>query len=485
MYDVAIIGAGVIGTGIARELMRYQLKVVLLEKDNDVANGATKGNSAIVHAGYDAPFGSNKGRFNVEGNAMYSQVCEDLDVEFKQIGSLVVAFDEEDRPTLEELLENGKRLGVPDLEIIEADRIREIEPNVSQTAVAALYAPTAGIVGTFELAISYAENAMDNGAELKLNAKVTAIEKKGTGFAISTSTGEVESKIVINAAGLYADKIYSMVAEPEFEIHPRRGEYFIMDKELDGLVKTVVFQCPTEMGKGVLVSPTVHGNIIVGPNAEDLEDGDREALNTTAEGLAYVWEHALKSFENLPYNMNITNFSGLRAEPSTGDFIIEESKEVPGFINTAGIKSPGLSAAPAIAVYVADELVKDILGDEMKKNPDFNPRNRRKIRFAELSEKKKADLIRVESSFGRIICRCETITEGEIVDAIHRNAGARTVNGVKRRCRPGAGRCQGGFCGPRVVEILARELKISPMEVELEGKDSRILVGETKGGAGE
>lgn len=483
MYDVAIIGAGIIGAGIARELMRYRLKVVVLEKDNDVADGTTKANSAIVHAGYDAPFGSKKGRFNVEGNAMYKQVCEDLDVEFQQIGSLVLAFDEEDRPTLEELLENGKRLGVPGLEIIEADRIREIEPHVSHKAIAALYAPTAGIVGPWELAISYMENAMDNGAELRLNSEVTAIEKGEKGFRITVPTGTVEAKVVINAAGVYADKIYGMVTDPDFEIHPRRGEYFLLDKEMNGLVNTVVFQCPTKMGKGVLVSPTVHGNVIIGPNAEDLTD--KEALNTTAEGLKFVRDHALLTVEDLPFHMNITTFSGLRAEPSTGDFIIEESTAVPGFINTAGIKSPGLSSAPAIAVHVADELVRGILGDAMKKNPAFNPKTRKKIRFAEMSDEKKADLIRVEPSFGRIICRCETITEGEIVDAIHRNAGARTINGVKRRCRPGAGRCQGGFCGPRVVEILARELKISPMEVEQESKDSHILVGETKGGADE
>ncbi len=483
MYDVAIIGAGVIGTGIARELMRYQLKVVMLEMENDVADGTTKANSAIVHAGYDAPFGSKKARFNVEGNAMYDQVCEDLDVRFKRIGSLVLAFDEEDRPTLEELLENGKRLGVPDLEIIEADRIREIEPNVSQRAVAALYAPTAGIVGPWELAISYAENAMDNGAELRLNTEVTAIEKKESGFILTTATGEVEARLIVNAAGIHGDEIYGMVAESEFSIKPRRGEYFLLDNETGGLVNTVVFQCPTKMGKGVLVSPTVDGNIIVGPNAEDVND--RNAINTTADGLAFVREKAQLTIEDLPFHMNITNFSGLRAEPSTGDFIVEESKQVPGFVNAVGIKSPGLSCAPAIAVYVAETICAGILGADAKKNPTFNPKTRKKLRFEELSDKKKVDLIRVEPSFARIICRCETITEGEIVDAIHRNAGARTVNGVKRRCRPGAGRCQGGFCGPRVVEILARELKISPMEVELEGKDSHILVGETKGGADE
>ncbi len=483
MYDVAIIGAGVIGTGIARELMRYQLKVIMLEKENDVADGTTKANSAIVHAGYDAPFGSNKARFNVEGNAMFDQVCKDLDVHFKQIGSLVLAFDEEDRPTLEELLENGKRLGVPGLEIIEADRIREIEPNVSHTAVAALWAPTAGIVGPWELAISYAENAMDNGAELRLNTEVTAIEKKENKFVLTTSTGDVEAKLVVNASGLHADDIYNMVAESEFTINPRRGEYFLLDNEVSDLVNTVVFQCPTKMGKGVLVSPTVDGNIIVGPNAEDVETKDE--INTTAEGLAFVREKAKLTIEELPFHMTITNFSGLRAEPSTGDFIVEESKQVLGFVNVAGIKSPGLSSAPAIAVYVAETICVGILGADAKKNPAFNPKTRKKLRFEGLSDEKKEDLIRVEPSFARIICRCETITEGEIVDAIHRNAGARTINGVKRRCRPGAGRCQGGFCGPRVVEILARELKISPMEVELEGKDSHILVGETKGGAGE
>ena len=483
MYDVAIIGAGVIGTGIARELMRYQLKVVILEKENDVADGTTKANSAIVHAGYDAPFGSNKGRFNVEGNAMYGQLCKDLDVHFKQIGSLVLAFDEEDRPTLEDLLENGKRLGVPGLEIIEADRIREIEPNVSHKVVAALWAPTAGIVGPWELAISYAENAMDNGAKLRLNTEVKAIERKENKFVLTTSTGDVEARLVVNAAGIHADDIYNMVAESEFIINPRRGEYFLLDNEVSDLVNTVVFQCPTKMGKGVLVSPTVDGNIIVGPNAEDVETKDE--INTTAAGLDFIREKAKLTIEELPFHMNITNFSGLRAEPSTGDFIVEESKQVPGFINVAGIKSPGLSSAPAIAVYVAETICAGILGSDAKKNPAFNPKTRKKLRFMDLSDEKKADLIRVEPSYARIICRCETITEGEIVDAIHRNAGARTINGVKRRCRPGAGRCQGGFCGPRVVEILARELKISPMDVELEGKNSHILVGETKGGADE
>ena len=437
MYDVAIIGAGVIGTGIARELMHYQLKVVVLEKENDVADGTTKANSAIVHAGYDAPFGSNKAKFNVEGNAMYPQLCEDLDVHFKQIGSLVLAFDEEDRPTLEELLENGKRLGVPNLEIIESDQIRKIEPNVNETAVAALWAPTAGIVGPWELAISYAENAMDNGAELRLNTEVTAIEKKGNTFVLETSAGEVKTRLVVNASGLHADDIYNMVAKSEFSINPRRGEYFLLDNEVSDLVNTVVFQCPTKMGKGVLVSPTVDGNIIVGPNAEDV--GTKEEINTTAAGLDFIREKAKLTIEELPFHMNITNFSGLLAEPSTGDFIVEESKQVTGFINVAGIKSPGLSSAPAIAVYVADTICAGILGADAKKNPAFNPKTRKKLHFKELSDEKKADLIRVEPSFARIICRCETITEGEIVDVIHRNAGARTINGVKRRCRPGAG----------------------------------------------
>ena len=476
MYDVAIIGAGVIGTFIARALSRYKLKVVIVEKDNDVSNGTTKANSAIIHAGYDAKLGTNKGKFNVLGNALFDQVCEELDVPFKRIGSFVIAFDDEEMKTIHSLYENGLKLGVPNMKIIDAQTVKEMEPQLNPTVVGALYAPTAGIISPYELTVSLAENAIDNGAKLLLNNKVDCIDKNDYGYKIHTNETTVDSRFVINCAGVYADDIYAMVATSNFEIIPRRGQYYLLDKSVGEIVNKVIFQCPTKLGKGVLVSPTVHENVIIGPNAENLND--KEGVETTKAGLEFVKESARKSCKDIPFNKNITTFSGLRAEPSTGDFIIEESKEVKGFINVAGIKSPGLSSSPAIAEYVVD-IVKNISGG-LERKKDFNPKIRRKIRFAQLSDQEKKEVIKKDSRYGRIICRCETISEGEIVDAINRNAGARTVDGVKRRVRPGTGRCQGGFCGPRVMEILARELGQDMKEIVKDHKDSYILTGYTK-----
>ncbi|TCO75185.1 NAD(P)/FAD-dependent oxidoreductase [Marinisporobacter balticus] len=476
MYDVAIIGAGITGTFIARELSRYKLRTVILEKDNDVANGTTKANSAIVHAGYDATVGSNKAKFNVLGNVMFDKVCEELDVPFKRIGSLVVAFDEEDMNTIQTLYENGIKIGVPDMEMIDAKEVKKMEPNLNDLILGALYAPTAGIVGPFELATALAENALDNGAELLLNNEVKRINKAKGGYKIYTNENIINTKYIINCAGVYADHIYSMVTNSYFKIVPRRGQYYLLDKSAGDIVNKVIFQCPTKLGKGVLISPTVDGNIIIGPDAANLED--KEDVETTSDGLSFVQETAIKTCSKIPFNKNITTFAGLRAEPSTGDFIIEESAEAKGFINVAGIKSPGLSSSPAIAKYVV-ERVKSMAG-HLDEKEDFNPRRRKRIRFAELSDEEKAEIIKKDPRYGRIICRCETITEGEIVDAIHRNAGAKTVNGVKRRVRPGAGRCQGGFCGPRVMEILAREQGKDMKAVVKEGTNSYILIGDTK-----
>ncbi|QXM05596.1 NAD(P)/FAD-dependent oxidoreductase [Crassaminicella indica] len=476
MYDVAIIGAGIIGTFIARELSRYKLRIVILEKDNDVANGTTKANSAIVHAGYDAKAGSNKAKFNVLGNAMFDKVCDELDVPFKRIGSLVVAFNEEDMQTIKMLYENGIKIGVPNMKIIDAKKVKAMEPNINDSIVGALYAPTAGIVGPFELAIALAENAIDNGVELLLNHEVNGIDKVEGGYKIYTNNNTINTKYIINCAGLYADYIYGMVANSHFRIIPRRGQYYLLDKSAGNIVNKVIFQCPTKLGKGVLITPTVDGNILIGPDAQDLDD--KEAVDTTREGLSFVKETARKTCSKIPFHKNITTFAGLRAEPNTGDFIIEASKEVKGFINVAGIKSPGLSSSPAIAKYVV-EIVKSMIGC-LEEKEDFNPRRRKRIRFAALSDEEKLEIIKKDPRYGRIICRCETITEGEIVDAIHRNAGARTVNGIKRRVRPGAGRCQGGFCGPRVMEILARELGKDMKDVVKEGSNSYILTDYTK-----
>jgi len=480
MYDIAIIGAGVIGTAIARELSRYNHSIILIEKGNDVSMGTTKANSAIVHAGYDAPATSLKGIMNVKGNAMYDRVCQELDVPFKRIGSLVVAHDDEEDETVKGLLENGKKLGVPGLQIIDAVEVRRREPELKEDITSALFAPTAGIVEPWELAIAYCENAMDNGVTLKLNFEVDAIERNNTGYSIKSQEQVVVAKTVINAAGVYADHIYNMVTTSHFKINPRRGQYYLLDKTAGHLVNHVIFPCPSKLGKGILIAPTVDGNIIVGPDSQDLGENDKEQVNTTGDRLQYIKETAGAICDHIPYRMNITTFAGLRAEPSTGDFIIEASDKVPAFINVAGIKSPGLSSAPAIAEKVV-AIYKE-QNSEIMPNPAFNPVRRPRIKMDELTIDEKNAVIAKDERYGRIICRCEMITEGEIVDAIHRNAGGRTLNGIKRRVRPGAGRCQGGFCGPRVMEILTRELGEEITHIVQEGKDAYILTGKTKQG---
>ncbi|NLC02956.1 MAG: NAD(P)/FAD-dependent oxidoreductase [Tissierellia bacterium] len=476
MYDITIIGAGIIGNFIARELSKYNLKVLLLDKENDVANGTTKANSAIVHAGYDAEPNSLKARFNVEGNRIMEDICIELDVPFKRIGSFVVAFSEEEMETVKEIYEKGIINGVPNMRIVLKEELLEMEPNLNPEAVGALYAPTGGIVGPWELAIALAENAVDNGVELRLNTEVLNIEKTDNGYKIHTNHGEVDSKYIVNAAGLYADKIHNMVAEPTFELTPRRGQYYLLDKNVGSLVNSVIFQSPSKISKGVVVLPTVHGNLLVGPDAEDIEDRDNRY--TSDERLAFVRERAKKTSDKIPFNMVITSFAGLRASPNTGDFIIEEVEGAKGFIDVAGIESPGLSASPAIGKFVAN-LLKDIDGNFVERE-DYNPKRKKIIHFMELSQEEKNKLIKEDPRYGRIICRCENITEGEIVDAIHRNVGGTSVDGIKRRTRAGMGRCQGGFCQPRVIEILARELGKDLTEIVKDGLSSSIAIEETK-----
>ncbi|HEY5537697.1 MAG TPA: NAD(P)/FAD-dependent oxidoreductase [Acetobacterium sp.] len=483
MYDIAIIGAGIAGSYVARELSRYKLNVVLLDGENDVGNQITMANSAIIHAGFDSPSYKLKGKFNTAGNIMYEKVCADLDVPFKRCGSLVVAHDEYEMATVHELYQNGLKNGVPGLKILFKEEVHTMEPHLNRDICGALYAPTAGVVSPFELCVNVAENAVDNGVTLKLNHLVRDIKKIADHFNIVTNTGNIEAKYVINAAGVYADDIYEMVGEPYFQLLARKGNYFIFDKEVGNLVNHVIFPCPSKNGKGILVAPTVHGNLLIGPDAEPVEKGD---ISTTAERLDYIKTNALKNCPTLPFNKIIRSFAGLRNTPvvdtfttTDGDFIIEESP-IKGFINVAGYESPGLSSIPAVAHYVVEEIVKALIPD-MIDNPNFNPKIRPRMRFEELTETEKKDLIKQNPKYGKVICRCETITEGEIMDVIHRSVGARTVKSVKKRCRPGMGRCQGGFCSPRVVEILARELHCSLDEIMYDQQDSTyILSGKTK-----
>lgn len=478
MYDVAVIGAGVIGSAIARNLMRYDLKVAIVDRENDVACGTTKANSAIIHAGYDAHADSLKGKFNAKGNAMFDALCRELAVPFERVGSLVLALQPEDVLTLQELKTNGDALGVPGLSILTSEEVLMREPNVNPDNHGALYAPSAGIVEPWELAIACAENAVDNGAELILNFAVSGIRKKTNGFELTDGKRRIEARLVINCAGVYADAVYGFVTDkPEFDIHPRRGQYYLLDKTAHGLVNHILFPCPSKLGKGVLIVPTVDHNILVGPDSEDLPGSEKEGVETTQERLDFVKKEAGKLCLDIPFRENITTFSGLRAEPMGGDFIIAESQRITGFYNVAGMKSPGLSSAPAIAEHVSDWAAQRL---QAVPNFRFNALRKPRIRFMELSADEKQALIKRDPRYGRVICRCEMITEGEIVDAIHRNAGGLSLNGIKRRVRPGAGRCQGGFCGPRILEILERELGCSAMEVLQEGPGSHVLMGKTK-----
>lgn len=475
MYDVAIIGAGVIGSSIFRELTKYNLKVVMIDKENDVAMGTTKANSAIVHAGYDPKAGTLMAKYNVRGNEMFEDLCNELSVPFIRNGSLIIAHDEEELEIIKDLYENGKANGVKGLRILNREETLKVEPNLNSDIQGALEAPTGGIVGPFEFTIALAENGVKNGGEIKLKSEVASIEKDQY-FTIKTKDDEtIKARYVVNAAGVYADKVHNLICKESFKIIPRKGEYYVLDKSQGNLFTHTIFPCPTKKGKGVLVTPTVHGNLLVGPDASDIED--KESLSTTSKGLEFIREFSQTTTEKINFRESIRNFAGLRAIPDTGDFIVGEDDYVKGFIDVAGMKSPGLSAAPAIA-----EDVVRILGEaglELSHNENFDG-SRKQVHFMELSSDEKSQLIKQDNEYGRIICRCESITEAEIVDAIHRCFGEISVDGVKRRCRPGMGRCQGGFCGPRVQEIIARELDKNVEEVVQEKENSYILFGRTK-----
>ena len=475
MYDVVIIGCGIVGAATAFELSKYRLKVGIVERENDVACGTTKANSAIIHAGYDPVPGTLMARLNVRGAALARELCAALDVPYLPCGSLVLGFSPEDQAHLEELYRRGVANGVPDLALLTGDEARAMEPNLSPAVTAALHAPTAAICSPWEYGLALAETAVRNGAELQLETAVTGLTPTEEGWRVETNRGVLEARYVVNAAGLDAQAIHVMAAPPSFAIHPSRGQYFLLDKSEGGRVGRVIFQCPNEKGKGVLVSPTVHGNLIVGPDAEPVEGDD---TSTTSAGLAFVRETALRSVPSVDFRTSIRNFAGVRASTGAKDFIIELS--APHFLDLAGICSPGLSAAPAIGEYAVELLGQ--AGLALERKADFQA-SRKRIRFRELSPEEKARLVAEHPAYGRVICRCETVTEGEILDALAGPIPPRSVDGVRRRAGAGLGRCQGGFCGPRVVELLAREQHRSPGDIPQERAGSWLLVRETKGGA--
>ncbi|MCI1965213.1 MAG: NAD(P)/FAD-dependent oxidoreductase [Oscillospiraceae bacterium] len=475
MYDIVIIGAGVSGCAIARELSRYRAKVCVVEKYEDVCCGTSKANSAIVHAGFDAEAGSLMAKLNVRGNEMMEPLAGELDFPFLRNGSLVTMYQEEDRPNLVKLYENGLANGVKGMKILGQQELHAMEPNIAPQAAAALYAPTGGIVCPFGLTIALAENAFTNGVEFRFNTEVQKLQPVKGGWSLTTSTGTMTAKYVVNAAGVYADVFNNMVSKVKIHITPRRGNYCLLDKSTGGFVKHTIFQLPGKYGKGVLVSPTVHGNTIVGPTAVDI--ADRDGTNTTAEELSELTEKAGRMVRGLPIRQVITSFAGLRAHEEHHEFVIGEVPDAPGFINCAGIESPGLTSSPAIGKMVADLLCNKM---GLEPDPDFSGVRKGILDPKKLSHEEYQKLIREKPAYGNMICRCEMITEGEILDAIHRPLGAKSLDGVKRRTRAGMGRCQAGFCSPRTMEILARELGVSQEKITKCGGASGLIVGTNK-----
>lgn len=472
MYDVAIIGSGITGSACAYFLSKYRLKIAVIEKNNDVCCGTTKANSAIIHAGYDPHPETLMAKLNVKGSEMAKEICAKLDVPYNQIGSLVVAFSEEEAKTVEELFERGNANGVPDLKILNREELKEAEPMISDEALCALYAPSAAIVNPWEYGLAMAETAVRNGAEVLLESEVTSIKKENGVFKITAGEKEIEAKYVINAAGVNCDDVHNMIAPPKFKVIPSAGEYYLLDKSEGKRARHVIFQCPNKDGKGVLVSPTVHGNLIVGPNADAR---DKDDTSTKTRCLDFVREKAVKSVPSINFRENIRNFTGVRAATEIDDFIIEFACE--GFLDLAGIKSPGLSAAPAIA-----ELAVKMLGESglaLEEKESFTD-ERTHLRFKHLSDEEKNNAVKKNSAYGRVICRCETITEGEIIDALNSPIPPVSLDGIKRRAGTGMGRCQGGFCGPKVLEIMAK-YKNEPFEAVLQDNTgSVILTGKTK-----
>ena len=470
--EIVIIGAGVIGCAVARELRRYDVKVTVLEKENDVACGTSKANSGVVHAGFDAKPGSLKAKYNVAGNAMFDALAKELGFAFKRNGAYVLCFDKADEPVLQKLLEQGVENGVKQLEIHTGTQIREKEKYVSQEVTAGLWAPTSGIVSPYGMTIAYAENACVNGAQFLFEKTVCGVRREGGKTVVDCTDGTAYSAdLVVNCAGVHGDDVNNFINPEKLKIVARKGEYMLLDKAASYVAEATLFQLPTKMGKGILVVPTAAGNVMLGPTAVDVDNKD--CTDTTVEGLQEAYEKACKTVPSLSKRAAITQFTGLRAHLTTGDFEIGFAP-CGGLYNVVGIESPGLTASPAIAVDVAKEIAETY---KLKKRGDFVAKRQAPPSFAKMTDDERAALIAKDPRYGKIVCRCETVTEGEIVDAIERPLGARDMDGIKRRTRAGMGRCQGGFCSPHVMEILAEKLGCDIAEVTKNGKGSEIVTG--------
>lgn len=470
IYDVLITGGGVVGCAVARELSRFDLNIILLEKSSDICAGQSRANTAIIHGGYDAKPGTLKAKYNVAGNAMFDDICEELEVRYRRNSSLVVSFDEADDGRLTELLERGRKNGVQKLSIIGAEEIRRREPHISPKATKALLVGTGGIVCPYGLTIAYAENAARNGVRFVRNMEVSSIEKSGGLWRVSCGEKSFSARAVINCAGIHSDEINNMVSEDKFHISPRRGEYYIVDKKYAGYFNAAIFQLPTKMGKGILVAPTVDGTLLIGPTAEDIDE--KEDSRTTRAGLDKILREASMTWEEIPTRSFITTFSGIRAHSDRDDFILGEAPDAELFFNAGGVESPGLTSAPAIARYLAE-----LTAERLKAAPNekFIPTRRAIPVFREMSADERARAIAANPDYSKVVCRCETVTEAEIRQAIRRPVGARTMDGIKLRVRAGMGRCQAGFCTPRTIEILCEELGLDPLEATKAGGGSKLL----------
>ncbi|MBQ9058571.1 MAG: NAD(P)/FAD-dependent oxidoreductase [Atopobiaceae bacterium] len=478
MYDVIIIGAGVTGCAVARELSRYEANVCVIESEEDFWCGTSKAHSSIVHAGFDCTPGTLMARFNVRGNEMMEDLAKDLEIPFKRNGSLVVCIHKEELGGLQDLYDRGIANGVPDMKILSREELLEMEPNLSDNVEGALYAPTGGIICPFKLNIAMAENANVNGVDFFFNTRAEKLTRDDEGlWHIRTNNGEYITRYVVNAAGLYSDYFHNMVSENKIHITPRRGDYCILDKETGDLVEKTIFPQPTKMGKGILVAPTIHGNLFVGPTAINMDDDCKDFTATTQEGIAELIEKGGMYVKDLPIRKVITSFAGNRAHEDGHEFILGEPEDAPHFIDCAGIESPGLTSSPAIGEYIG-EMMRDMMG--LKEKDNWIATRKDVVSTEGLSLEERNELIKENPAYGTIICRCESVTEGEILDAIHRPLGARSLDGVKRRTRAGTGRCQAGFCSPRVMEILQRELDLPMEEITKTGGKSAMVFGRTK-----
>ncbi len=474
MFDVVVIGAGVVGGFIARELSRYNLKICILEAENDVAMGASRANSGIVHAGFDAKEGSLKATLNVRGSEMMEKVCSELGVKYKRNGSMVIGFNDDDEKVLNELLLRGEKNGVKRLSLISGEKARALEPSLSSTVRCALRAETGGIVCPYELTIAAIGNAMDNGAELKTSFRVEEIKEENGFYKVYSGENFVEGKYIVNASGIYSDKVASMAGDNSFSVHPRRGEYILLDKECGKMLGHTIFRTPSKMGKGILVSPTVDGNILLGPTSVDIFD--KEDKSTTTEGFEKIIKEASENIVSIPFGKIITSFAGLRAVGSTGDFIISSPQK--NFLSLGGIESPGLTAAPALGEYIVNILQEQ--GLKTEQNIKFSPYREAMHKFRDSDINEKNEYIMKDKSYGKIVCRCEGVSEGEILKAIRTNPKPTDLDGVKRRTRAQMGRCQGGFCSPYIIELLAKELKLPEDRVTKCGGASKMILGRTK-----